>query len=217
MALEDNRADAGVVERLNGLVHERNYRASLSPVILDPRALVFAAPKNRHADLLDAIDGHLISIKSDGHSVYYSSLSKWLGQSEKDVFPAWLPLAIIAVAGVVLFFFLANLYLNQQVRIKTREIGYKTRQPPEIDVQVETGPETVVVSVRDNSVGIDAEYHEIIFNIFQRLHSQEGYPGTGIGLAAVRKTAEMLHGRVSVVSEPGKGSTFKLELPKAVQ
>jgi len=78
--------------------------------------------------------------------------------------------------------------------------------------QAEDG--AAVIGVRDNGIGIPAEHHQRIFNIFQRLHSDDLYPGTGIGLATVKKSAEMLGGSVWVESEVGSGSTFFVRLPK---
>jgi PAS domain S-box-containing protein len=69
------------------------------------------------------------------------------------------------------------------------------------------------VSVSDNGIGIPQEHWEKIFNIFQRLHSEEEYPGTGIGLATVRKAVTMLNGKVWVKSVPDAGSTFYIQLP----
>lgn len=67
--------------------------------------------------------------------------------------------------------------------------------------------------VEDNGIGIDQEYHEKIFGLFERLHSEGRYPGTGVGLALVRKGAERMGGRVGLESAPGRGSRFWVELP----
>ncbi len=71
-----------------------------------------------------------------------------------------------------------------------------------------------VIRVADNGIGIAPEYHEKIFNVFQRLHSESKYPGTGIGLATVKKAVRMLNGSVTVESEIGKGSIFILDFPE---
>jgi signal transduction histidine kinase len=69
--------------------------------------------------------------------------------------------------------------------------------------------------IEDKGIGIDPQYHERIFRIFERLHGVGSYPGTGIGLAIVRKGVERMGGRVGVVSDPGGGSRFWMELPAA--
>ena len=69
--------------------------------------------------------------------------------------------------------------------------------------------------IEDNGIGISPEYHERIFRMFERLHAVGVYPGTGIGLAIVRKGAERMGGRVGVESVSGAGSRFWLELPAA--
>lgn len=91
-----------------------------------------------------------------------------------------------------------------------------TRNVPQPMIEIggrDTGT-TCILSVRDNGVGFDMKFHERIFAIFQRLHRSEDYPGTGIGLAIVRKAMERMGGRAWAESEPGKGATFYLEIPK---
>ena len=70
------------------------------------------------------------------------------------------------------------------------------------------------VWVGDDGIGIRPEHREKIFRVFERLHGQKAYPGTGIGLAIVRKGIERLGGTVGVESEAGRGSRFWFELPK---
>ncbi len=88
---------------------------------------------------------------------------------------------------------------------------------PEIPLRValtcQIEADHVSIRVTDNGIGIPPEFHEKIFNIFQRLHSQEECPGTGIGLATVKKSVELLGGRIWVESVVGKGSTFYVKLP----
>jgi signal transduction histidine kinase len=83
----------------------------------------------------------------------------------------------------------------------------------EIDSQAQDG--SCVIRVRDNGVGFDMQYHDRIFTMFQRLHRAEDYPGTGVGLALVKKSVERMGGRVWAESEPGKGATFHLSFPVA--
>ncbi|MBC8264566.1 MAG: MEDS domain-containing protein [Anaerolineales bacterium] len=90
---------------------------------------------------------------------------------------------------------------------------HRTGVPPRIVVNYKVEANHVIVSVADNGIGIPPEFHEKIFDIFQRLHSQDEYPGIGLGLAIVKKATELLGGSVWVESVVGEGSTFYVQLP----
>ncbi len=86
---------------------------------------------------------------------------------------------------------------------------------PEVLIRGERRDGFLRIWVEDNGIGIDPAHHERIFRVFERLHGGEAYPGTGIGLAIVRKAMEHMNGRVGVESEPGKGSRFYVDLRNA--
>ncbi len=88
-------------------------------------------------------------------------------------------------------------------------------QHPAIRVQAASEDGTVLIRVEDDGIGIAPEHHERIFRVFERLHGQESYPGTGVGLAIVRKGVERLGGTCGLSSTPGKGSSFWIRLQSA--
>ena len=85
---------------------------------------------------------------------------------------------------------------------------------PRVRIWTAEGDEGVRLWIRDNGIGIAPEYHERIFCVLERLHAFEAYPGTGIGLAIVRKGMERMGGHVGVESALGQGSTFWVEFAK---
>jgi PAS domain S-box-containing protein len=87
--------------------------------------------------------------------------------------------------------------------------------PTTYNLQRTTPDNSVRLWVEDNGIGIEPKHQERIFNVFERLHGAETYPGTGIGLAIVRKGVERMGGRVGVESQLGQGSRFWIELQKA--
>jgi signal transduction histidine kinase len=84
---------------------------------------------------------------------------------------------------------------------------------PEVRVWAENGGGRIFLYVEDNGIGVAPEHQSRIFDVFERLHGRETYPGTGIGLAIVRRGVERMGGHAGVASEPGRGSRFWIDLP----
>ncbi|GAO35201.1 hypothetical protein SCT_0585 [Sulfuricella sp. T08] len=87
-------------------------------------------------------------------------------------------------------------------------------RPPTLTIRGAITEKSVILKLHDNGIGFDMQFHDRIFNIFQRLQRVEDYPGTGVGLAIVRKAMQRMGGRVWAESAPGQGATFYLELPR---
>jgi len=106
---------------------------------------------------------------------------------------------------------------GQTVQLFQNLIGnalkFRSERAPEIHVTAERQPERWVLAVRDNGIGIEPQYYERIFLIFQRLHTRRLYPGTGIGLAICKKIVERHGGAIWVQSQAGQGSTFYFSIP----
>ncbi|HZX32331.1 MAG TPA: ATP-binding protein [Rhodocyclaceae bacterium] len=109
------------------------------------------------------------------------------------------------------------LALSQVLRnLVSNALKYSCRStPPTIAISGQRVDGACRLAVQDNGVGFDMAYHDRIFEIFRRLHTYVEFPGSGVGLALVKKAMERMGGRVWAKSEPGQGATFFIELPMA--
>lgn len=137
--------------------------------------------------LVNVIENMQVSIRESGAKITYD------------------PLPRVMVDATLLGQLLQNLVGNG--------IKFRGDIPSHVHVSARRSGDEWVFSVQDNGIGIEPQYMQDIFVVFKRLHGRDQYPGTGIGLAIVKKIAEYHQGRVWVESKAGQGSTFYFTLP----
>jgi PAS domain S-box-containing protein len=200
---EPLRAVAGSLQLL-----QRRYRGQL-----DPRADEFIKHAVDGAIRMQALIEDLLTYSRVGRSVdtriptdcgqildqALSSLSVVIDAADAQVNRAALPTVRATPTQLMLLF--QNLVGNA---IKFRHQD----RPVQIDVGAKLRDDSWTFWVKDNGIGIDPQYFERIFLVFQRLHTRTEYPGTGIGLALCKRIVEQHGGRIWVESEPDKGATF---------
>ena len=118
------------------------------------------------------------------------------------------PLPMVRGARDLLVQAIANLLTNA---LKYTPPG----ETPKVRIFAEASDSVAVIKVADQGIGIDAKYHERIFKVFERLHGYSRYPGSGVGLAIAKRAVERMNEKIWCESEPGKGSCFSVELPRA--
>ena len=106
---------------------------------------------------------------------------------------------------------------NQLVELFQNLIGnaikFRGDRPPRVEVAARREGSDWVFSVADNGIGIESQFFDRIFQVFQRLHGESEYPGTGIGLAICKRIVERMGGRIWVESTLGVGATFYFSIP----
>lgn len=122
----------------------------------------------------------------------------------------------IDVEPITLFLDVDGLSLALRNLVENALKYTREADPPAITISARRTANGLLLVLRDNGIGFDMQYHDHIFKVFQRLHRDDQYPGTGIGLALVRKAIERIGGRVWAESNPGEGAVFYMELPGTV-
>jgi chemotaxis family two-component system sensor kinase Cph1 len=144
---------------------------------------------------------------SNVETVVQQSLNNLRGRiSDTHAIVTHAPLPTILADGMQLMQLFQNLIGNA---IKFKQPG----QSPTIHISAQRQEEHWLFSIKDNGIGIDPQFFDRIFVIFQRLHTRDEYPGTGMGLAICKKIVECHRGRIWVESQPGVGTTFYFTIP----
>ena len=126
--------------------------------------------------------------------------------AETDAVLTFDPMPTIVADGTQLMQLFQNL-IGNAIKFKKKD------EPPRIHVGVQRQEDAWLFSVKDNGIGIDPQFADRIFVIFQRLHTRDEYPGSGMGLAICKKIVECHRGQIWVESELGKGATFYFTIP----
>ena len=157
------------------------------------------SPTDCNEVLARALDNLKFVIQDAKATVTTSSLPTVLGDSTQ-----LMQLLQNLISNAVKFRGTARPEVRIEAELKPADLGMQQPDVPQFEW---------VLSVRDNGIGIEPQYFERIFVIFQRLHTRELYPGTGIGLAICKKITERHGGRIWVESVPGQGATFFFTIP----
>lgn len=218
--LQENRADAGAVERLNGLKNETEYDVSRSPVIFEPKELVFATPKDRNPALLDTIDSYLVQSRENKGSAYHKSLNKWLDRETTASLPGW----VLWIFGILCIFltvlFLFNQLLRLQVNRKTKELSEKKdallqenterRKSEEALRENEENLRTTLNSIGDAVISTDLRGGVIRMNpVAEQLTGWEEQSASGLPLSDIfhivnARTGDLAENPVDTVFEKGE-------------
>jgi signal transduction histidine kinase len=193
-----------------GIALQEDFGAVLKPQAQDYLRRIVGAAKRMDALILDLLAYSRIGRGQSVHQAVdldplWSAVRDELGASQAAELTLELPLGRVWGNRSLLAQIATNLVANA---VKFVAEGVK----PRVEVRSQTANGRVRVSVTDNGIGIDPAHQVRIFGIFERLHGVEQYPGTGIGLALVKKAVESMNGAVGVESRLGAGSCFWFEL-----
>jgi len=125
--VEVGKCDAGLVNYLYGHQYERKYDINKTSIILSPQKIGFAAPKDKHKEIINTLDLHLRNLKDDKNSIYYQSLNRWMGVDAVHTDPIWLIGISAGAICLILIVLVLNMILRKQVRKRTQELNAKNQ------------------------------------------------------------------------------------------
>ena len=135
--VQDGRADAGIVNRFFGTVHEKGFDVHRTPIVFHPVDLRFAVPKGRNRDVTEALDRHLKEWKTDRNSPYYQAINRWLEGAAPAIIPPWLVWTTLGAALAALILLSGTLFLRHQVKKKTAELHNQVLEKKEAQKRLE--------------------------------------------------------------------------------
>lgn len=191
---------------------ERRYKEKLDEKASDYIKLIVNSSSRIH-NLIDDLLEHA-KISSEINQDSKTDLNEVISTVITE-----LSLSIQENNGIVNYSDLPTLKVNQNHMIRlfqnliSNSLKYRSDINPIIEINAEQRNNEWLFSVKDNGIGIDVKYSDKVFEIFQRLHSNDQYEGTGIGLANCKKIVELNGGDIWLESEEGKGTTFYFTLP----
>ncbi|MBN1445231.1 MAG: transporter substrate-binding domain-containing protein [Candidatus Omnitrophica bacterium] len=161
-SVKQGDADAVISNRFYGTLNAGRYGLEDTAVIFNPNRLFFAAPKGKSAQLLKAIDKHLVQFKKNSNSVYYRSLRRWTSEEVIPVFPIWLKGVGIFLAGIILLGFLWNRSLKRQVRSRTRLLDLSNQETTYLYKELQKYAETLEKRVEERTEELSKTNSELI-------------------------------------------------------
>ncbi len=171
------------------------------------------AGKRMQALIIDLLD--LARVDTKGGSFEYVDLDAIVENTVENLRPIILEKGAAVVFGKMPGIRAdANQIQRVFQNLISNALKYNENVEPNVEIGCRDDSDKYQIHVRDNGIGISSKYHEKIFLVFQRLHTEREYPGTGMGLAICKKIVERHNGTMWVESEPGEGATFYFTIVK---
>lgn len=215
IASHDLKTPLRSVTSFLGLIERRMPREA-QPILGEFVQMAQGSARSMHALVTDVLEFSRLNSSIEDLCVPVDLRALCLGLAEQRGpgaagAPATLRIDVLGAAELMAPpVFLQQLFGN----LIDNGLKYNDSAFPKVAVEIHQTEHEVSVTVRDNGIGIAAEYHGQIFELFKRLHTSDAYAGTGLGLASCRKIVERLGGTIALESAAGEGSVFTVRLPR---